>query len=84
MESNAVVPLRDDAVDPLAETSDAAANISAISAPPIDLWERIRNGFSMDELDSEEVRNNEDFYASHPRVHKARRRSRQALPLPYC
>jgi membrane-bound lytic murein transglycosylase D len=32
-----------------------------------DLWERIRNGFAMAELDSTEVRYNEDFYASHPK-----------------
>ena len=31
-------------------------------ARPADLWERIRNGFAMAELDSTEVRDNEDFY----------------------
>lgn len=62
-ERNAATPSVNDAVEPLAETSDAATDISAA---PIDLWERIRNGFSMAELNSEEVRNNEDFYASHP------------------
>ena len=67
MDGNAAVPTPDDDVSPLAETSDHAPNISV---PPIDLWERIRNGFSMDALDSEEVRNSEDFYASHPKYMK--------------
>jgi membrane-bound lytic murein transglycosylase D len=35
-------------------------------ARPADLWERIRNGFAMAELDSPEVRDNEDFYANRP------------------
>lgn len=47
-------------------------------APPDDLWERIRNGFGMEKLDSEEVRNNEDFYVNQsvhikPVVQRARR-----------
>lgn len=37
-----------------------------ISAPPPDLWERIRNGFAMAEMDSKEVRKGEDFYVSRP------------------
>src|SRR5687768_10502053 len=63
VDDHAVIPTAEDAVSPLAETSNPPTNISA---PPIDLWERIRNGFSMAELDNEEVRNNEDFYASQP------------------
>ncbi|SEP32542.1 LysM peptidoglycan-binding domain-containing protein [Nitrosovibrio sp. Nv6] len=66
-ESNAVIPtVESDATDahmPLAGTTSSASNLSAA---PIDLWERIRKGFTMAELDSEEVRNSEDFYASHP------------------
>ncbi len=37
-----------------------------ISAPPTDLWERIRNGFAMAELNSKEVRSSENFYAGRP------------------
>lgn len=37
-----------------------------LSTPPADLWERIRNGFAMAELNSKEVRNSENFYASRP------------------
>jgi membrane-bound lytic murein transglycosylase D len=36
-------------------------------SPAADLWVRIRNGFAMAELDSTEVRYNEDFYASRPK-----------------
>ncbi|MDQ3185535.1 MAG: transglycosylase SLT domain-containing protein [Pseudomonadota bacterium] len=57
---------------PIAESAAVAAvkeadqSATEISAPPIDLWERIRNGFTMAELDSEEVRNSEEFYANRP------------------
>ena len=37
---------------------------------PADLWERIRHGFAMAELDSTEVRHNEDFYANRPQYLK--------------
>ena len=37
-----------------------------MSTPPADLWERIRNGFAMAELNSKEVRSSENFYASRP------------------
>src|SRR5687768_11057006 len=38
---------------------------SDVHTPPTDLWDRIRGGFTMAELDNEEVRRIEDFYASH-------------------
>jgi membrane-bound lytic murein transglycosylase D len=37
---------------------------TSISSP--DIWERIRSGFAMAELDSEEVPHNEEFYVSRP------------------
>jgi membrane-bound lytic murein transglycosylase D len=40
---------------------------SDVHTPPTDLWDRIRGGFTMAELDNEEVRRIEDFYASHPK-----------------
>lgn len=66
-ESNAVIPAvesetADDDI-PLADATNSASNLSAT---PIDLWERIRKGFAMAELDSEEVRNSEDFYVNRP------------------
>ncbi len=37
-----------------------------LQAPPIDIWERIRRGFAMPDLDNELVRNREQWYASRP------------------
>ncbi|MEY4470809.1 MAG: Membrane-bound lytic murein transglycosylase precursor, partial [Pseudomonadota bacterium] len=34
--------------------------------PPVDIWERIRRGFAMPDLDSDLVRNREQWYASRP------------------
>lgn len=48
---------------PLEETANSAVTIPA---SPTDLWERIRSGFAMAEMDSEEVRNGEDFYVNRP------------------
>ena len=36
--------------------------------PPVDLWQRIRTGFAMAELDSEKVRSSEDFYVIVPNI----------------
>lgn len=44
-------------------TSTSVTDLPIASA---DLWERIRNGFAMAEMDSEEVRNGEDFYVNRP------------------
>lgn len=37
-----------------------------LQAPPVDIWERIRRGFAMPDLDNELVRNREQWYASRP------------------
>jgi len=63
-ESEAVVPVMENAAVKAVTEKDASA--IGISARPTDLWERIRNGFAMAEMDSEEVRNSEDFYANRP------------------
>ena len=34
--------------------------------PPVDIWDRIRRGFAMPDLDSDLVRNREQWYASRP------------------
>jgi membrane-bound lytic murein transglycosylase D len=63
-ESGAVASIAEsEVVIPITEKDTSAADISA---PPGDLWERIRNGFAMAEMDSEEVRNSENFYANRP------------------
>ena len=41
-------------------------NSSLGLTPPTDIWERIRRGFAMPDLDDEFVRNREQWYASRP------------------
>ena len=61
------VPIMDgETVVPVEETDNSATDITDISASLADLWERIRNGFAMAEMDSKEVRNGEDFYVNRP------------------
>ena len=51
-----------------------------LSTPPADLWERIRSSFAMAELNSVEVRNSENFYASRPEyINRIVERSRRYL-----
>ncbi|SFW17983.1 membrane-bound lytic murein transglycosylase D [Nitrosovibrio sp. Nv17] len=60
----------DESVHAPARSPDAAA----------DLWQRIRSGFAMTSVDSDEVRNGEDFYVSHPKyVQRIIERSRRYL-----
>ncbi len=61
------------AILPIAESNPVISPIETslptrrIAPPlPVDLWQRIRNGFAMAKLDSEKVRSNEDFYADRP------------------
>jgi membrane-bound lytic murein transglycosylase D len=53
-----------DPVIPPIEPSPPASRIAP--SLPVDLWQRIRNGFGMAELDSEKVRSSEDFYVDRP------------------
>ncbi|ARO87239.1 lytic transglycosylase [Nitrosospira lacus] len=63
-ENVSVAESKTDAPSDNANKADDSA--AAISAAPADLWERIRNGFALAEMDSDEVRNGEDFYVNHP------------------
>ena len=36
------------------------------ASPPVDLWQRIRKGFAMPELDSKLIAHHEKWYANHP------------------
>lgn len=53
-----------------AETSDLSASLKRHGnlglTPPTDIWERIRRGFAMPDLDDDFVRNREQWYASRP------------------
>jgi membrane-bound lytic murein transglycosylase D len=72
----ATQPLQDE--QPELPTGDSAAengwtpngNIEnqneAPAAPPLDLWERVRRGFAVAELNDEEVPYNKEYYASRP------------------
>ncbi|MDE2367112.1 MAG: transglycosylase SLT domain-containing protein [Betaproteobacteria bacterium] len=52
---------------PVQEINDS---IPGIANPRPDIWERIRSGFAMTELDGEESRHGEAFYASRPHYMK--------------
>jgi membrane-bound lytic murein transglycosylase D len=51
------------AIDPLRPT--VRMNLDDRSAK-VDLWERVRHGFKMPDLDGDRVRDNEKWYATHP------------------
>ncbi|MDF1485320.1 transglycosylase SLT domain-containing protein [Ramlibacter sp. H39-3-26] len=46
--------------------AQAAAMGVAMMSPPADLWERIRRGYAMPDLDGDLVRDREQWYASRP------------------
>jgi len=48
-------------------TSGTTRSRSVVTlAPPVDMWDRIRRGFKMPDLDNELVRDREQWYASRP------------------
>ncbi len=53
------------ALKPLA-TGAAGSHDVAYTSPPADLWERIRRGFAMPDLDTDLVRDREQWYATRP------------------
>lgn len=64
-------PVAESKIDVLSEeTNESDDSAAVIPAPPGDLWERIRSGFAMAEMDSDEVRNGEDFYVNNPKYVK--------------
>ena len=65
------LPENNSPVERAASTIDSDINNNTDGhKTPTDLWERIRGGFAMAELDSREVRYNEKFYASRPKYLK--------------
>jgi membrane-bound lytic murein transglycosylase D len=50
---------------PIAEQQTASRSVAAL-APPADLWERIRRGYAMPDLDNDLVRDREQWYATRP------------------
>ncbi|QTN28552.1 transglycosylase SLT domain-containing protein [Rhodoferax sp. AJA081-3] len=50
---------------PLSAQETASRSVAAL-APPADLWERIRRGYAMPDLDNDLVRDREQWYATRP------------------
>ncbi|MBP6404325.1 MAG: transglycosylase SLT domain-containing protein [Proteobacteria bacterium] len=60
--------------------AEAASRGVAHAAPPPDLWERIRRGYAMPNLDTDLVRQQEQWYASRPDyIQRMTERSRKYL-----
>lgn len=53
-------------VAPVLPAVEPLTTAAAIPTPPRDLWERIRNGFSMQPMDTQRVTQWENYYASKP------------------
>jgi membrane-bound lytic murein transglycosylase D len=51
---------------PLSDEGRRSSGDSAGSGSSRDIWERIRNGFAMRELDSGDIPHDEEFYVNHP------------------
>ncbi|MEO8859112.1 MAG: transglycosylase SLT domain-containing protein [Burkholderiaceae bacterium] len=63
--SGQVSQLPGGALQPLAANHAVSQSVAALT-PPADLWERIRRGFAMPDLNSDLVRDREQWYASRP------------------
>lgn len=50
---------------PLSQSSPTSGKVAALE-PPEDLWERIRKGFAMPDLESDKVTDREQWYSSRP------------------
>ncbi len=55
----------DDPLKPIS-AAQAQAQVVALLAPPADLWERIRRGYAMPNLESDQVKDREQYYATRP------------------
>ncbi len=68
-----------DALTPI-QTNDARSQTVAPLAAPADLWERIRRGFAMPDLESDLVRDREQWYVTRPDyIFRMTERSRKYL-----
>ena len=60
-----VVTLSNDPLQPLTETKISAPGVAQL-APPTDLWERIRRGYAMPNLENDLVQEREQWYSTRP------------------
>ncbi|MES2785115.1 MAG: transglycosylase SLT domain-containing protein [Pseudomonadota bacterium] len=66
-------------LDPIASTTATSRGVAHLQ-PPADLWDRIRRGFKMNNLDSDLVRQQEQWYATRPEyMQRMTERSRKYL-----
>ena len=66
-------------LQPITPGTASAYTVAGISAPA-DLWDRIRRGFAMPDLDTDQVRDREQWYASRPEyMQRMTERSRKYL-----
>ena len=71
--------MRSGPLKPLASADAGAQSVAALEAPP-DLWDRIRRGFAMPNLEGDLVRQHEQWYASRPDyIQRMTERSRKYL-----
>ncbi|MGI9135004.1 MAG: transglycosylase SLT domain-containing protein, partial [Rhodoferax sp.] len=62
------------------EVEQTGARTVVALAPPVDLWDRIRRGFAMPDLESDLVRDREQWYATRPdAIYRMTERSRKYL-----
>ena len=57
--------ITDDALTPIKTIETTSQRVTTLAAPA-DLWDRIRRGFVMEDLDSDLVRDREQWYATRP------------------
>ncbi len=66
-------------LQPIASAQASSGSVVALEVPP-DLWDRIRRGFSMPDVDGDLVRQHEEWYSSRPDyIRRMTERSRKYL-----
>jgi len=73
------LPPGSDGLMPILAQQTASRSVVAL-APPVDLWERIRRGYAMPDLDTDLVRDREQWYTTRPDyIFRMTERSRKYL-----
>ncbi len=66
--STVVVPTASQNTEPLTPMAELSTSSSAVASlsPPVDLWDRIRRGYAMPDLDNDLVHDREQWYSTRP------------------